>query len=218
MRLKDQFTSIDLERLFLAPVISLMLVFSTLGLFRGSHTTGGLVGTLTLCYRILLVLFYVMAVAMLLARGAAKAKSKGILPRIAAYAGTFAPLLLPFVSSSPVWAPLAAVGVVLQVLGLGFALYSLGTLRRSFGVAPQVRTLVRTGPYRVIRHPLYVGEFVSLLGAVLVGPSWEKALILVACAAIQVYRVLQEESLFETHDPEYAAYMRTTKRFVPGLF
>ena len=54
---------------------------------------------------------------------------------------------------------------------MAMAVYSLAILRRIFGVAPQVRTLIRTGPYRHIRHPLYVAEFITLVAAVLVGPS-----------------------------------------------
>jgi protein-S-isoprenylcysteine O-methyltransferase Ste14 len=100
---------------------------------------------------------------------------------------------------------------------MAFVVYSLAILRRSFGVAPQVRALVRSGPYRFIRHPLYVGEIVTLTGAVLMGPSWQKVVILMVTVALQVYRAIQEERLLSAHVPEYAVYMTETKRFVPGL-
>ncbi len=219
MQLRESLRSIDLERLLLAPILSAFLVFSSLSLFaQRDGSQGTLVATLMLVYRVLLVLFYVLAVVLLLVRRDATARSRGVLPRVAAYAGTFAPFLLAFAAGSRVTAGPALAGVCIQVLGMAFALYSLAVLRRSFGVAPQVRGLVSTGPYRYIRHPLYVGEFVSLVGAILVGPSWQKVAILVVIAGIQVYRAIQEERLLGAHDPGYADYVTDTKRFVPGLF
>ncbi|WP_194793117.1 methyltransferase family protein [Raineyella fluvialis] len=166
----------------------------------------------------MLVAFYVLFVALLLTRSDAKAASPEILPRIAAYAGTFAPFLLAFAESMTVPPSLSVIAVSIQALGLGFTLYSLAALRRNFGVAPQVRTLVRKGPYRYIRHPLYVGETVVLIGAVLMGPSWQKMAILIMIVTLQMYRAIQEERLISAHLPEYAEYMTWTKRFVPGLF
>jgi protein-S-isoprenylcysteine O-methyltransferase Ste14 len=219
VQLKEQVRSLDLERIILVPIFVILLVFSSLGLFaQGAVSLGGLVGVLVMFYRLLLIAFYVLAVVLLLTRSDAKAKSRRILPRVAAYAGTFAPFLLGFAPSSQVTPGLVLAAVSIQAIGMAFVMYSLAILRRSFGVAPQVRTLVRSGPYRFIRHPLYVGEFVTLTGAVLVVPSWQKVVILVVTAAIQVYRAIQEERLLSAHDPEYAEYMTETKRFVPGLF
>lgn len=175
-------------------------------------------GVLELTYRTMLVAFYILAVVLLLIRTDAKAKSHQLLPRVAAYGGTFAPFLLAFTEGGPPGKGQAFAAVTLQALGLGFTLYSLAVLRRSFGVEPQVRPLVRSGPYRVIRHPLYVGETVVLLGAVVMAPSWQRAAVVVFAVLIQVYRALQEERLLAAHIPEYADYMRATKRFIPGVF
>jgi protein-S-isoprenylcysteine O-methyltransferase Ste14 len=218
VQLTESLRSLDLERIILVPIFLILLIFSSLSLFaQGTASLGGLVGVLVMLYRLLLIAFQVLVVVLLLTRTDAKAKSRRIPPRVAAYAGTFAPLLLGFAASSQVVPGLALAAVSIQAIGMAFVVYSLAILRRSFGVAPQVRTLVRTGPYRFIRHPLYVGEFVTLTGAVLVGPSWQKVVILLVTAALQVYRAIQEERLLSAHDPEYAVYMTETKRFVPGL-
>jgi len=219
VQLTESLRSLDLERIILVPIFLILMVFSSLSLFaQGGASLGGLVGVLVLFYRLMLLAFYVLAVVLLLTRSDAKAKSRQVLPRVAAYAGTFAPFLLGFAESSQVVPGLALAAVSIQAIGMAFVVYSLAILRRSFGVAPQVRALVRSGPYRFIRHPLYVGEIVTLTGAVLVGPSWQKVVILMATGAVQVYRAIQEERLLSAHDPEYAAYMTATKRFVPGLF
>ena len=219
VQLTESLRSLDLERIVLIPIFSFLMLFSSLSLFaQGGASLGGLVGVLVLFYRLMLVAFYVLVVVLLLTRSDAKAKSRRVLPRVAAYAGTFAPFLLGFAESSQVVPGLALAAVSIQAIGMAFVVYSLAILRRSFGVAPQVRALVRSGPYRFIRHPLYVGEIVTLTGAVLMGPSWQKVVILMVTAAVQVYRAIQEERLLSAHDPEYAAYMTATKRFVPGLF
>lgn len=209
----------DLERIVLIPIFTIVLFLSSDALFgQAGAPLDGLVGVLVRTYRVLLVTYNVLLVILLLARTDAKAASSSVLARMAAYAGTFGPFLLGFAASSEVTPGLALVGVSLQAAGMAFVVYSLSVLRRSFGVAPQVRELVRHGPYRFIRHPLYVGEVVALTGAVLVGPSWQKLVILVVTAAIQVYRAIQEERLMSRHDEEYAQYMKVTSRFLPGVF
>jgi len=54
---------------------------------------------------------------------------------------------------SPVW-PTA--GVILVTLAAGLSLASLLTLGRGFGLRPALRRLATTGPYRLVRHPIYL--------------------------------------------------------------
>ena len=56
-------------------------------------------------------------------------------------------------------------------LGLLLVLWAMVTLGRAFGIAPADRGLVNAGPYRFIRHPMYLGELISLAGAVIGDPS-----------------------------------------------
>ena len=140
------------------------------------------------------------------------------MPTVAAYVGSFLSFLFVFAGDSEVPQGFASFAVGLMVLGMAFTVWSLVTLGRSFGVEPQVRTLVQHGPYRLIRNPLYVGEMVTLIGAVCFSPTLLKTAILLTLAAIQAYRAIQEELLLEENLPEYAAYKLRSKRFVPGLF
>jgi protein-S-isoprenylcysteine O-methyltransferase Ste14 len=212
-------TTIDWERVIVVPVIVLLLFFSIAALFLTDDDTlpSSSLAPLLTAYRILLCVFYLLAVALLLLRSAPRARSDRLVPRFAAYLGTFLPFLLPWVGGSVVFVSRAAVALALMILGLSFAIYSLGVLGRSFGIQPQVRQLVQTGPYRFIRHPLYVGEIVSFAGAVLFGPSLVKVGILLTEVVLQAYRAVQEERLLTMTLPEYEDYRRRTKRFVPGL-
>jgi protein-S-isoprenylcysteine O-methyltransferase Ste14 len=220
MKLRAQLRSIDVERVILVPVMALLLVSAILALFSGGNgaSSSVLVATLHLGYQVLLTAFYVLLVFFLLTRNPASARSGRILPKIAAYVGTFLPFLFAFAGGSEVSEGFAVFALGLMALGMSFTVYSLITLGKSFGVEPQVRTLVQHGPYRLIRNPLYVGEMVTLTGAVCFDPTLLKWAILLAVAAIQAYRAAQEELLLEENLPEYAAYKLRTKRFVPGLF
>lgn len=220
MKLRAQFRSIDIERVILVPVMALLLWGVISALFSGGNRASDsvLVNALDLIYQVLMAIFYVMLVFFLLTRNPASAKSGGIAPTAAAYVGTFLPFLFVFAGSSEVPEGLAAFALGLMASGMSFTVWSLMTLGKSFGVEPRVRTLVQHGPYRLIRNPLYVGEMVTLAGAVCFSPTLLKAAILVALGAIQAYRAIQEELLLEENLPEYAAYKLRTKRFVPGLF
>jgi protein-S-isoprenylcysteine O-methyltransferase Ste14 len=220
MSVRTQLKSTDWERVVVVPIIFFFLIWTIISLFSGSniHSSSTPVTALLLCYRILLSAFYIMAIILLLIRTDAKARSERVAPRLAAYLGTLLPLLLAYVGGSEVSPGLEIFAVGLMTLGISFAVLSLITLGRSFGIEPQVRTLVRRGTYRFIRHPIYVGEMVALVGAVCFSPSLPRAGIVLAMVVIQTYRAVQEERLLEVNIPEYAEYKKARKRFVPGLF
>jgi protein-S-isoprenylcysteine O-methyltransferase Ste14 len=107
---------------------------------------------------------------------------------------------------------------VLLVCGLSFAIGSVIVLGRCFGILPDVRGLVTRGPYRLVRHPLYLGELTAVFGIVLGSrnPLWA-GVAWVACLALQLARSGYEERNIRAEFPEYAEYAARTKRLVPGV-
>jgi protein-S-isoprenylcysteine O-methyltransferase Ste14 len=91
-------------------------------------------------------------------------------------------------------------------------------LRRSFGLAAANRGVVRGGPYRVVRHPIYLGYLCAHLGFLLNNPTWWNAGVYAVATAFQIYRILAEERVLGA-DPAYAEFRKQVRwRLAPGLF
>ena len=92
---------------------------------------------------------------------------------------------------------------------------SVLALGRCFGVLPEARGLVTRGPYRLVRHPVYLGEIAACVGLLLAAFSvWNVGCFVVLCAAQWVRMGLEERALEDTF-PEYAAYAARTPRLIP---
>ncbi|MBU1357706.1 MAG: isoprenylcysteine carboxylmethyltransferase family protein [Gammaproteobacteria bacterium] len=109
------------------------------------------------------------------------------------------------------------------IVGVSIGLWSLAANRPgNFNIRPTPRaqaSLVTTGPYRWIRHPMYTSLMVCSAGAAMAataaGPAWTA---FVALVAVLTSKALTEERWLKQSHAGYAQYMQRTKRFVPGLF
>ncbi|MCJ7601267.1 MAG: hypothetical protein MUO63_07145 [Desulfobulbaceae bacterium] len=132
---------------------------------------------------------------------------------VAALGGTLTPLLLrPYGNYD------FLVGSIIQYVGLSLQIVAILSLNRSFGIVPANRGIKTGGMYRVVRHPLYLTYFISLIGFFVNNFSFYNASILFANIIFQVVRVFKEEE-FLIQDTDYMNYAEKTKwRIVPYMF
>ena len=119
------------------------------------------------------------------------------------------------VAGDPVW---PAAGLVLVTLAAGLSLASLLTLGRWFGVRPASRGLATTGPYRFVRHPMYLAYVLADVGYNLQECNLGTALLVLAGWASLLYRLRAEERIL-ARDPGWPAYVASVRyRLLPGLW
>ena len=114
---------------------------------------------------------------------------------------------------------IAWTGVVLTALGIAFAFWArfhLGSNWSGVVTLKENHELIRTGPYRTVRHPIYSGILLALIGtAVAIGEI--RALVAVAVIWISFYiKARREESLLSTEfGPRFAEHQQHTGMFFP---
>lgn len=105
----------------------------------------------------------------------------------------------------------------ISLLSLAVSAWARVSLGRSMGFLPAERAIVTTGAYAVVRHPVYTGLFVSLIGWHLSASSWRNLLLDAVAIALFVVKTIAEER-FLSRNPAYLAYMRAVRwRWFPGL-
>lgn len=116
---------------------------------------------------------------------------------------------------------LRVVAAVVLLSGLALQAVSMATLGRALRIGidrERPGPLVRHGPYRHIRHPIYAAFLAYYLGAWLLQPNLLFSIILLVAVPRIVYQALKEErALVQMFGEDYAAYMKSTKRFIPGV-
>ncbi|HEX4025668.1 MAG TPA: isoprenylcysteine carboxylmethyltransferase family protein [Steroidobacteraceae bacterium] len=113
------------------------------------------------------------------------------------------------------------VGVALVAAGLGFAVWARVHLGRNWSASVTVKQgheLVRTGPYALVRHPIYTGLLLALLGSALARGQWRGLLaVLLALAGIWYKLTLEERWMRETFGAAYDEYRHHSRALIPYL-
>jgi protein-S-isoprenylcysteine O-methyltransferase Ste14 len=113
------------------------------------------------------------------------------------------------------------IAIALQVIAIALMIWARVTFgRRSFHAAanPTAGGLVTTGPYRIIRHPIYTAACLLGWGAIVVHLSRVSVALGILLLLGAFARMMCEEKLVKQKYPEYVEYAKVTKRMVPYVF
>jgi protein-S-isoprenylcysteine O-methyltransferase Ste14 len=122
---------------------------------------------------------------------------------------------------STTWLLPLALGIL--ILGLGIRAAAIFTLGKAFSANVAVRAgqgLQRSGLYRVVRHPSYLGLEMILLAFALHTRTWACfAVFFIPPTLALLYRIhVEEAALRRAFGADYEDYSRSTKRLIPGLY
>jgi protein-S-isoprenylcysteine O-methyltransferase Ste14 len=171
--------------------------------------TGHITGLMLLVSEVLVVIFT-------LVRRPAQLVDRTLIAAVMTTVSVVAPPMLR-ASEAPSLAPdiltalVSAAGVLLVIVGK----LALG---RSFGLVPANRGVVASGPYNIVRHPIYAGYLITHIAFLAAHPGpWNVAIVLVGDTAL-ILRALMEERVLAA-DVAYQVYCRRVGwHLVPGLF
>jgi protein-S-isoprenylcysteine O-methyltransferase Ste14 len=112
-------------------------------------------------------------------------------------------------------------GVLVCAAGVSFAIWARRRLGKNWGMPMSVHEspeLITAGPYARLRHPIYTGIIIALIGNALALSLWWLVAVFAALLRFGYAARKEEETLLTTFPREYAAYQRRTSMIVPGLF
>lgn len=122
---------------------------------------------------------------------------------------------------SPAPAYVSLIGDAMMVLGfiVVFAVFRENTFTSAIIEVAEDQTVISTGPYAAVRHPMYIGALVMLYGIPLALGSWWGLLVNVPMTAALVWRLLDEERFLVKNLKGYAQYRERVKyRLIPLMW
>lgn len=116
---------------------------------------------------------------------------------------------------------LSLVGGIIYIAGLTIAITGRVQLGKNWANLEDYQVLsdqhlVQNGIYRYIRHPIYTGDVLLILGLELALNSW-LVLLVIPLILVVVRQTLEEEKILQTSFPEYAEYRKNNKMFIPYI-
>jgi protein-S-isoprenylcysteine O-methyltransferase Ste14 len=115
----------------------------------------------------------------------------------------------------------SATGLALLFLGLGFAVWARIHIGRNWGIPMTKKEepeLVMSGPYRLVRHPIYSGILVAGAGTAIALNWFWLSVVALAAVSFGYSATVEERSLTEQFPEAYPAYKRSTKMLLPFVF
>jgi protein-S-isoprenylcysteine O-methyltransferase Ste14 len=169
------------------------------------------------CAHLSALAFIVLLIAFTGLRRSPYRSADGIEARLSAIAGTFLACTLGLLAPAELPSWIAFCAIALSGLSTALSAYVLFWLGRSFSITAQARNLVTTGPYALVRHPLYLCEEIMVLALAILFFSPVAVLIVATHWAFQLRRMRHEETLLRAVFEKYADYAARTPMVLPRV-
>lgn len=183
------------------------------------HYDGSFENILDIIRTIIILLIFYLIVYIYLRRASATVKAQGPKERwLPLFINFFAPVYFGWILKTRGMPPeeIYGFGLLIALYGWFLSLRSLWFLKHSFSIMAEARKLVTDGPYRTVRHPLYLGEILMVMGLWLMYWSWEAFAIFAISTGLQLYRAkIEERKLREAFPEQYENYLEQTGFIFP---
>ena len=137
---------------------------------------------------------------------------------LAVEGGLFGPLGVPLLPHNRA---VEFCGVIITAAGLGFAIWARFTLGRNWSGTVTVKAgheLIRSGPYRFVRHPIYSGILAGLLGTAIGQAAVASFMgVAIALCGFRMKWKAEERFMLEEFGGQYVQYRSEVKAVIPGL-
>jgi protein-S-isoprenylcysteine O-methyltransferase Ste14 len=143
------------------------------------------------------------------------AKSEHILPRLVALLAACLPPMFMLLARAPASLGFNSVSVFMSVTANVMAAVTVSFLGRSLSVMPEARQLVKSGPYMIVRHPLYLCEIIGVVAIVLQYRSLPATALFALILTLQIARARWEEAVLTRAFPTFATYRHHTPFLIP---
>ena len=165
----------------------------------------------------LLIVSELLSVILILARRPSPSLSSYPLDWALCFLAITLPLLVVPAPAGGLMPP--EVATALMLAGLMIQITAKLALWRSFGIVPANRGIKASGPYRLLRHPMYAAALLMLLGIPVALGSWWGVLVFAAIIPALAWRLLDEERVLVRGLDGYAAYKRKVRwRMIPHIW
>ena len=175
-------------------------------------------GYLDLLTSVCMFVYYLTLWWLMLNRPLPIARTDTVLPSFVAFMGTYLPCIWILFTADDASKGRHLISAALVLIGAIAMVVVIRYLGRSFSIVPQARRLVRSGPYAIVRNPLYLVEEIPQFGFLVLFFSPLTLALFVAFGAVQVRRILYEEKLLRGAFPDYDEYARSTPRLIPYVW
>jgi protein-S-isoprenylcysteine O-methyltransferase Ste14 len=143
------------------------------------------------------------------------AKSDGVFPRLAPLAAIVLSPMFLFLNRAPSSIACNFVSVALSLGAGAMAVLTLTFLGRSFSIMPEARRLVTEGPYKTLRHPLYLCEILIVFAMFMQYRSVAAAALFILIAGVEVARAMYEEAVLARAFPIFEGYRQRSSFLIP---